>query len=190
MHCKNSYAINICCVGIEAGATAFAHTPHKLFEKSPLHRFLYPVIYLLGAVRHFFNKDLMEQHYNIMLDGKDVSGSYNSISMGNGQYYGGGKRPYPYAVQTDGKLDLVLIKNITILNSVKSMLRFLTGNFEKEPDKFLYHRAENIAITSDASLYITLDCETFFDSGMNIEMHKQAIDFVVPKGVSYMNATE
>ena len=62
---------------------------------------------LLKAIAHY-----QPVHLKLVIDGQEEEGDYLICSIANGRYIGGGIPICPAAEITDGKLDLVLVKNV------------------------------------------------------------------------------
>lgn len=88
---------------------------NRLANESPLP--LGRLDYIYGAVRALAGWRPL--HYRLLLDGEPLDISGYMVSAANGSTYGGGMRLAPTASLADGRLDVVLVSEV-------SKLRFLT----------------------------------------------------------------
>ena len=96
------FFLNVCGTGFDVTVLDYAEN-----EKEK-HRGLLP--YFLGLVKAIFH--YRPVHLAIRADGIDEEGDYLICSVANGRFIGGGIPICPLAEVDDGKLDLVLIRNI------------------------------------------------------------------------------
>jgi len=99
---NDSFFLNVCGTGFDVTVLDFAEKEKKK------HRGLTP--YLLGlikAITHYRSVRL-----DLTADGQGKNGRYLICSIANGRYIGGGIPICPAADISDGKLDLVLIRNV------------------------------------------------------------------------------
>ena len=99
---NNSFFLNVCGTGFDVTVLDYAEN-----EKEK-HRGLTP--YLLGLLKAVFH--YRSVHLQLTADGQIEEGQYLICSIANGKFIGGGIPICPDADTGDGKLDLVLIRNI------------------------------------------------------------------------------
>ncbi|MDR0784566.1 MAG: response regulator [Treponema sp.] len=187
--CNNNYALNNCTVGLEAAAVIKTISLNLRFENLR-HRFhgLSAFFYTLGGALSLFNKKLLCQQYTVIADGEDLSGTYVSINIANGPFYGGGKKPVPDAIPNDGFLNIVMLrktKDITPLRILTLITRHFKGEQAKFPEYFLCRRFKKIRISSNSPLYVNMDGEAFFDSELNISVVPHAVKIAAVKGLPF-----
>jgi diacylglycerol kinase family enzyme len=186
IHCGNNCALNFCTIGIEAAAVIQAAPLQKKFEKSRrLLRGLNSFFYAAGGVMGIFNKNLRGQHYRIEADGVDLSGRYNIINIANGPCYALGKSAVITAVPDDGLLDMMVVGAIGGFKSLRCMSDYLRGAYYKHPDLCFLRRVKKVSIRSEFPLWVNLDGEAFFDSGLNIEIIPGAVKIAAVNGLTY-----
>jgi signal transduction histidine kinase/diacylglycerol kinase family enzyme/DNA-binding NarL/FixJ family response regulator len=178
-------ALSIVSLGLEGSAILVTDKMVKRISKIPFMRKLVPTLYTLGAVVVIFNKKLRSQHYNIEVDGKDYSGEYVDINIGNSFGNGGKNAANPYAMPDDGLLDAVFIKKMPLIKCLLSVSAFVRGDFEKIPGSFFHIRFKKLSATSPESIRICADGEAFYTSEVNIEIQPKAVKIIAPNGVKY-----
>ena len=94
--------LNVCGTGFDVTVLDYAESLKKKY------RGLTP--YFLGLLKAIFHYQPV--HLILTADGKTEEGDYLICSVANGQYIGGGIPICPEADPGDGKLDLVLVRNV------------------------------------------------------------------------------
>ncbi|MDR0643784.1 MAG: hypothetical protein LBG05_02555 [Treponema sp.] len=178
-----NYALNSCTIGLEAATVVktniATHRYGNVFRRFP---FLYAPFTTLCGIDGVFDSDLLNQEYEITIDGVDFSGHYASINIANGPCYGGNKTPFPTARPDDGFLNVVLFKSMGAIRTRLRINDFLSG---KTPGGCKILRAQKIEVQSKAALQIQLDGEVFFDTSLTIQVKPAAVQIVTLKGLTY-----
>ena len=99
---NDQFFLNVCGTGFDVTVLDYAES-----EKEK-HRGLTP--YLLGLIKAIFH--YRSVHLKLTADGDSEEGQYLICSIANGRYIGGGIPICPAADIRDGKLDLVMIRNV------------------------------------------------------------------------------
>ncbi len=135
------------------------------------------------AVVDVFCHPLGEQ-MEIEIDGVDGlvhrSGKYLMALAANGQYYGGGYRGAPQAVEDDGLLDFVLVKKISRVKIPAFIGLYKAGNYGNL--KCCEHiRGTAMRIKAANPLVCNIDGECFSNDQMAFSVVPGAFRFVLPK---------
>jgi diacylglycerol kinase family enzyme len=185
----NNYALNVCTIGMESVAVI------KMAEINKKHRRilawfpgLYDFMFFGGGAIGLFDQQLIFQHYQVTIDGKDYSGNYAAINISNGPCYGGDKTAVPTAVPNDGLLDVCLLKSMSTLKLFSIMSGYLKGRIK--PKYRTLVRAKKIDIRSELPLLIEMDGEVLFDTSITVEVASGAIRFAAVKGLKYEKRAE
>jgi diacylglycerol kinase family enzyme len=191
IHCGNNCALNFCAVGLEAASVIKTLSLYRRFEKT---RARFPVLnslfYTIGGIETIFNRDILNQRYEIEADGKDLSGEYSLINVANGPCYGSGKSAVTTAVPDDGKLDMMAVRNLSPFKALRLITDYLKGGYYKYPSICFLRRVKKLSIRSKSPLLVNLDGEAFFDSEITIEIIPRAIKIVAVNNLGYQRRTE
>ncbi|MDR1466474.1 MAG: hypothetical protein LBI40_02510 [Treponema sp.] len=178
-----NYALNSCTIGLEAAAVVKANivTRHykSIFNRFP---FLYVPLMTLCNISGVFDPDLLNQEYELIIDGVDFSGHYASINVANGPCYGGNKTPSPTARPDDGFLNVILFKSMGAILTLMRLNDFLQG---KPSADCKIIRAQKIEVKSKEALQIQLDGEVFFDTSLTIQVQPASVQIVTLEGLTY-----
>jgi diacylglycerol kinase family enzyme len=190
IRCGNNYALNFCSIGVEGKTARNAFHIREWLEKNgPLTTWLcdqeYEIIYYVGAILSFFNKQILRQRYKMDIDGESITGNFRAISIFNGTFYGGGCSPLPKAMPNDGKLDVLLTPGGGILKSLLEFPFFISGRHSKLPG-CRYIQARRVKIHSDIPMHIDLDNAVFFENDFSLELMPGAVKFIDVTGQGYL----
>jgi len=94
----------------------------------------------------------------ITADGKDISGRYHMGVLANTSFMGGGMLIAPQASHDDGKLDLVLVEDMSRFRLLKNFPRIYRGGHLSEAGVSLL-RVSKLSAESDETVYLNIDGE-------------------------------
>ena len=187
LRCGSNYAINEVTVGMSSQCVVNANSMLRGKHHKWRDKFIQQ-IYFLGAVGALWNKELMNQQYEVLLDGKDFSGAYCNIHFSNSPCDGATAIPNPYAKANDGLLDVILAKPKRILPALKPLSDYFKGYFEKY-DIFSRIQCKKAELKSDLPICVQMDGEVFYTNEFNIEIIPQRIQFAAPQGIDFADYT-
>lgn len=102
--------------------------------------------------------------------------------IANGPFYGGGYMAAPKAVPYDGKLDFTLVDVISKLRVPKFLKKYEKGDI-LNLDYCKVSDCCSMSFNSDTPIPVNLDGEIVETKSMKFEIVKNAIKFIIPKGV-------
>jgi diacylglycerol kinase family enzyme len=165
---------------------------HRIKTRSALLRKLYgfivPLCYLIGGVRAVFENELVNQFYEIDIDGERYDGNYSAIHIANGACFGGDLNVGPEPVPNDGEFDVFWVKSAGRLKTASMITDFTHGRWRRYPDAIGHRRAKIISIRSPKPLFINMDGEAFSDTsdmGISVKIVPNAVRFAAPRNLSY-----
>jgi diacylglycerol kinase family enzyme len=132
----------------------------------------------MGALAVFSNKKLLQQHYEIEVDGERSAGAYQGFSIFNSPYYGGNLHPINNAMPNDGLLDMLTIRNWGFMKTVLAFPLYTLGFHKLFPRNFGLKKGKKISIRSEDTLRLSIDGEIFYESELDVEILPAAIKFV------------
>jgi diacylglycerol kinase family enzyme len=195
IHCGNSYALSFCALGIEAQSVFnIMRLRNNMREGEKfmqwLGRRLYSAIYYVGAVSACFDKEVYRRHYEIDIDGEDLSGNYRSILMANGPYYGGNIHPVSAAMPNDGMMDIVLARSGNPIRAAALIPAYIMGLQHKFPGDFILKRGRKIRIGSGEPIMAASDGIIFYGKDFTVELMPGALRFVDVTGQGYRGVAD
>jgi diacylglycerol kinase family enzyme len=190
MRCGTNYVMSYCVVGIEAEAVYRAGATRERMEKGSfltqwMGRSMYVPLYFMSGIGACGNKQLLQQHYEVDIDGEKFNGTYQSFSVFNSPYFGGNLHPAKNAMPNDGILDMLTTRTKGSLQTCCMYPFYVSGHYRMFPRNFFMKQGKKISIRSDNTLVISMDGIVFFESEMEIELLPSAIQFVDPSRHGY-----
>jgi diacylglycerol kinase family enzyme len=190
MRCGNNYVMNYCVAGIEAEAVYRAEKTREQMEKGSfftqwLGRSMYIPLFYISGVGACSNKQLLNQQYEVEIDGEKIDGVFQSLSVFNGPYYGGNLHPINNAKPNDGILDTLTARTKGSLHTCCLYPFYVSGLYRLFPRNFFLRQGKKIRVHSDNTLVLSMDGIVFFESEIDIEILPSAVQFVDPSRFGY-----
>jgi diacylglycerol kinase family enzyme len=186
INCGSNYALSFCLIGFESAINKNVILADPRIQKiKRLFPFVTPFYYSISAVLSLLGENMINQRYQIIADGENLSGVYMTINVSNCPHYAHGRLPNGAALPDDGFLDLMLVNKVNPLKAPFLFSPYLKGNLKKVAHYLSYRRIKKISIRSDYPLLVCLDAETFFDTGIDMEIMEKAINFVAVNNLPY-----
>lgn len=177
IRCGHNYAIGFSGIGVGSRANELGD---ELMQKT---RLTSNNFYSGSVVYHVMKGEHAFQRYKVTLDGQNFDGDYASILIANEPCYGINMHPAVDAHPNDGILDIYLFKAKPKLKTILGLRTYITGHYRKIPDCVSHYTARKVSVSSDVTMCMSMDGETFYDKGVDYEIIPYAIDFVCPNGI-------
>ena len=175
--CNENYSLNICSVGLDA---RIGHDVAS-YKRIPLLSGFraYAVSTVVNVIRG------ISEHYVVEVNGERIDGQQTLICACNGRFYGGGFCPVPHADPTDGKLEVLLIRDVSRLKVAQVVGAYKNGKYADYPDIIRYFRADHVRILCDKPTGINLDGEKREAEIIDIRIADEKLRFFYPKGITF-----
>lgn len=120
------------------------------------------------------------QHYNIIVDGKEIERDAYLISFANSSQFGNNALISPTASVKDGFLDLCIVKPFPKISSPLVVERLMTGRLDG--GKYIeIIKAKNIILKQESSIY-HIDGDAMEGANvLNVEIIPSVLNMIVPK---------
>ena len=177
IRCNDDLALNICSVGLDARIG----TDVANYKRIPLlHGFR---AYAVSTVVNLFRG--IAEHYVVEVGGETIDREQTFVCVCNGRFYGGGFNPVPEADPTDGELDVLLVKKVSLLQVPAVIGKYKAGRYKELPHLVRHLKTKSIKITCDKVTPINLDGEARFAKEVTMELAQEKLRFFYPKGLSF-----
>ncbi len=162
--------LNIASVGIDA-TTAYYTNRSKFFRGQ--------FAYIYGLLKAYFMAKLPKFTYSI--DGSEKAHASCTLAVfANGQFYGGGFRPIPFAKHNDGIMDVMLVDKLSRPRILPLIISYAKGKHVGW-DICHFHRCLNFTLHADSSpLIFNVDGETITASDFCIQLVPRSLCVAVP----------
>ena len=177
IRCNDDLALNICSVGLDARIG----TDVANYKRIPLlHGFR---AYAVSSVVNLFRG--IAEHYVVEVNGETIDREQTFVCVCNGRFYGGGFNPVPEADPTDGELDVLLVKKVSLLQVPAVIGKYKAGRYKELPHLVRHLKTKSIKIICDKVTPVNLDGEARFTKEVTMELAQEKLRFFYPKGLSF-----
>lgn len=182
IRCNDDYSLNICSVGLDARIAADVANYKRLPLLSGFRAYAAStVVNLLKGI---------SEHYVIEIDGERIDGKKTLICACNGRFYGGGFNPVPEADPTDGKLEVLVIEAVNILQVPTVIGKYKNGQYKELSHLVKHYSTDRLKVTFDKPASINLDGEQRTAAVADIRLAEEKIRFFYPKGLVWQKEKE
>jgi diacylglycerol kinase family enzyme len=182
IHCGKNYALSHVAVGLEAQAVITANAFLRRHQSRWARHFI-KRIYVLAGFFSVFNQDVMQQDYQLIIDGENATGRFFNINMANGACSAGDMVISPNAIPNDGLMNVQFAKRSNRpLSIFKAIPAYTRGNY-KNKKFFRTQEAKEVTVTSKEPIRVHIDGEAFFTYKLRLKLIKHGINFVAPEGM-------
>ena len=180
--CNDDLALNICSVGLDARIG----TDVARYKRIPfIHGFnAYALSTLINLLRG------ISEHYVVEIDGERIDGQQTFVCVCNGRFYGGGFNPVPEADPADGKLDVLLVKKVSLLQVPAIIGKYKNGRWRELPEIIRHFRTDRVRILCDGPTPVNLDGELRVAQAVTIEVAREKVNFFYPKNLVWTAKSE
>ena len=175
VRCNDRLSLNICSVGLDARIG----TDVSNYKRLPLLSGFRA--YALSTVVNLLRR--ISEHYVVEIDGNTYDDEFTFVCACNGRYYGGGFNPVPEADPTDGKLDILLVRKVSLLQVPGIIGKYKNGRYRELPDLVTHFLTDRILIRCDKPTPINLDGELMTAETVDIRIAQEKVRFFYPKGL-------
>ena len=175
VRCNDRYSLNICSVGLDARIG----TDVSRYKRIPLLSGFRA--YAVSTVINLFRG--ISEHYVVEVDGQVIDGEQTFVCVCNGRFYGGGFNPVPEADPADGKLDVLLVKKVTLLQVPGLIGKYKSGKYKMIPQVVRHFRTDRITIHCDRPTPVNLDGELLTAQSIDIRIADEKLRFFYPRGL-------
>ncbi len=177
IRCNDDYSLNICSVGLDARIG----TDVANYKRIPLLSGFraYALSALINTIRG------VSEHYVVEVNGQRIDGQQTLICACNGRFYGGGFNPVPEADPADGKLEVLLVRDVSRLKVLEVIGKYKDGKYKELPELVQHFSTDRLRILCDGPTSINLDGELRVAKTVDISVAKEKIRFFYPKGLSW-----
>ncbi|MBE5931061.1 MAG: hypothetical protein E7268_08440 [Lachnospiraceae bacterium] len=171
------YAINACHFGLDS---CVASMMDRLRHKKILGgKRAYPISVLYAFFKGMRHKATITADDELL-----CNSDFLLCTAANGTYVGGSYRCAPRSSNTDGYMELCLVRRISRLRFLSVINKYKAGSHLDDPslEKFIiYRRCKTMKVTAPKGFFISLDGEVKQISEFTAEIVPSAIRFAVPE---------
>ena len=177
LDCCGQKSLNICSVGLDARIAADVANYKRIPLLSGFRA------YAVSVLANVFKG--ISEHYRVELDGEILDQDFTLVCACNGRYYGGGFNPVPEADPTDGMMDVLLIKKVSLLQVPLVIGKYKDGKYKELSQYIRYVKTNKLTIHCDKEVTVNLDGEIVPAKTVEMKISQQKLRFFYPKGLTW-----
>ncbi len=184
LRCNDRYAMNVINIGFDCEVVCDT----VRYKKSPL--VPSSMVYIAALVTTLVRKPGVSMR--ISVDGTELGEKQLLLTtFANGSFYGGGFQSNPLASPTDGRIDGLLVSDVTRRKFITLVGDYKKGThlgpkFEKILTNF---KCDTVDMFFDSETNVSVDGEIIRFTELHISVVPKAHSFVIPKGASLRDGT-
>ena len=177
--CNGLYAVNMINIGFDCEVVCKKAElqKHKIFPSK--------LAYIAGLIITLIRKPGV--NCRMSLDGGEYSDRKLLLTtFGNGEYCGGGFHSNPESSVCNGKINALTVNNISRMKFISIVGKYKKGTHLVYTDILQSTLANTVDMQFDSTTNISVDGEIVRVDGLHLQAVKDAVNFVLPKGVKYV----
>ena len=177
IRCNDSYALNICSVGLDARVG----TDVSSYKRIPLLSGFkaYAASTVVNVIRG------ISEHYVVEVNGETFDQDFTMICVCSGRFYGGGFNPVPTADPSDGLLDVLLVEKVSRMQVAAVVGKYKSGRYAELPHLVRHLQTDSITIRCDKPTPVNVDGELLIAKDVTMSVAPEKIRFFYPKGLKW-----
>ena len=177
IRCNDSYALNICSVGLDARVG----TDVSSYKRIPLLSGFkaYAASTVVNVIRG------ISEHYVVEVNGETFDQDFTMICVCSGRFYGGGFNPVPTADPSDGLLDVLLVEKVSRMQVAAVIGKYKSGRYAELPHLVRHLQTDAITIRCDKPTPVNVDGELLTAKDVTMSVAPEKIRFFYPKGLKW-----
>jgi diacylglycerol kinase family enzyme len=181
IRCNEDLALNICSVGLDARIAADV----SRYKRLPLLQGFRA--YALSAALNVLKG--IAEHYVVEIDGERFDAEHTFVCVCSGRFYGGGFNPIPEADPSDGLLDVLVVKKVSLLQVPGLIGKYKNGRYKEISHVAQYRKTDSVRILCDKPSAVNLDGEIRMAQAVEMKVAREKIRFFYPRGLSWRAGT-
>lgn len=119
--------------------------------------------------------------------GMEYSGGTSLICACNGRFYGGGFNPIPDSMPDNGKLEFLVVRDVSRLQFIRLVGKYAKGRY-RELEQFITHlEGDHLEIDSENEIVVNIDGEALYGKHVNFDLIPGGVNFLVPANMAFFH---
>ena len=179
IRCNDDYALNICSVGLDARIG----TDVARYKRLPLLQGFraYVASTVVNVVRG------IAEHYVVEICGETVDAQQTMICVCNGRFYGGGFNPIPDSMPDNGKLEFLVVRDVSRLTFIRLVGKYAKGRYRELANLITHLEGSHLEIDSETELVVNIDGEALWSKHVNFDLIPGGVNFLVPANMAFFH---
>lgn len=119
--------------------------------------------------------------------GMEYSGGTSLICACNGRFYGGGFNPIPDSMPDNGKLEFLVVRDVSRLTFIRLVGKYAKGRY-RELEQYITHlEGDHLEIDSENEIVVNIDGEALYGKHVNFDLIPGGVNFLVPANMAFFH---
>lgn len=119
--------------------------------------------------------------------GMDYSGGTSLICACNGRFYGGGFNPIPDSRPDNGKLEFLVVRDVSRLTFIRLVGKYAKGRYRELANLITHLEGGHLEIDSEQELVVNVDGEALYGKHVNFDLIPGGVNFLVPANMAFFH---
>ena len=117
----------------------------------------------------------------------DYSGGTSLICACNGRFYGGGFNPIPDSRPDNGKLEFLVVRDVSRLTFIRLVGKYAKGRYRELANLITHLEGGHLEIDSETELVVNVDGEALWSKHVNFDLIPGGVNFLVPANMAFFH---
>ncbi len=127
----------------------------------------------------------VREHCRVEIGDEVYDGTCTLACVCNGRWYGGGYCPVPEADPTDGVLDVLVVKGVSLIRALQIIGKYKVGRYAEYPDTILHYRCRELTLRADREIPVNMDGEIVRTDSVRFAVEPGQMRFFYPRGLTW-----
>ena len=179
MDCNGHLGIDVVCAGVDARIAADVHRYKDWWFVSGIGA------YILSLIENIFFKGIARPITVHMGEIRWEDSPASLFCICNGRHYGGGFMPVGEAMPDDGVLDMLRVRQVSLLTFLRLVGKYAKGLYRQYPELIDHYHGQQVTFSAPEPITAVVDGEVMRDVRFTVKLSEKKINFFYPAGAGY-----
>ena len=107
--------------------------------------------------------------------------------VGKGLFYGGGFNPIPDSRPDNGKLEFLVVRDVSRLTFIRLVGKYAKGRYRELANLITHLEGDHLEIDSETELVVNVDGEALWSKHVNFDLIPGGVNFLVPANMAFFH---
>ncbi|MCI8870946.1 MAG: YegS/Rv2252/BmrU family lipid kinase [Lawsonibacter sp.] len=177
--CNGRLGIDVVCAGVDARIAAGVHRYKDWHFISGMGA------YVLALAENVLFKGISRPMSIRMGDLDWRNRGTTLLCVCNGRHYGGGFMPVGDAMPDDGILDMLVVRQVSLLTFARLVGKYARGRYKDYPELIFEHHGQRVDYWAEEEITTVVDGEVMRGKRFCVRLSEKKVNFFYPAGAGY-----